>query len=59
MRKKYKKMEVSKFLYLALVNFNLMLFTLCHPRFCFMISLLTAFFIVYIPYWSTMNISLD
>jgi len=28
MRKKYQKMEVSKFLYFALVNFNLMLFTL-------------------------------
>jgi len=29
MRKKYQKMEVSKFLYFALVNFKLMLFTLC------------------------------
>jgi len=27
MRKKYQKMEVSKFLYSVLVNFNLMLFT--------------------------------
>jgi len=27
MRKKYQKMEVSKFLYFVLVNFNLMLFT--------------------------------
>jgi len=37
-------MEVNKFLYFVLVNFNMIL-----------ISLLTAYFIVYIPYWSTMN----
>jgi len=32
------------------LNFNLMLFTL--GPFCFTISLLTAYIIVYIPYWS-------
>jgi len=53
-------MDVIKFLHFVLVNFNLMpLILLYDPRFCFMISLLTAYFIVYILYWSTMNISLD
>ena len=44
------KFEISmrkntrKCLYIALVNFSLMLFTLYDPRFCFMISLLTVHF---------------
>ena len=46
--------NTQKWRYFALVNFNLMLFTL-GSRFCFMNSLLTAYIIVYIPYWSNVK----
>jgi len=45
-------MEVSKFLYFVLVQFQFDAIYSNDPRFCFMISLLTAYFIVYILYWS-------
>ena len=51
--KKCQKMEVSKFLYFALVNL------LYDPQFCFIISLLTAYFIFLHPKLVNYEISLD
>ena len=59
MRKNTRKLRIVNF-YILRWSISIWCYLLHAPKFCFMISLLTAYFIVYIPYWSrNYEISLD